>query len=1393
MRAALRRFCSLVFVLVTLSLLVSNAFALCTRSAPNLQVIPLQSAGGAAGRVETYQIQVTSADSAECAPSTFFLTGVPPDSSWSVVFLVNSFGLGPGQSSSTSVQVTSPLGLADGGYPVRIRAFNYPNFSLESFVDVQYVVAPTPKPDFSISANPGSLTIHQGLTGSTTVSTTPILGFSSSVSLSASGLPLGMTANFNPAVISGNATSNAVFNVANSVAPGTYNITVTGTSGTLVHSTGVSIKVDVPPQLSTITVSPTNPSLGLGATIQFHATGKYQDNSTQDITNNVIWSSSDTTVADVASGGLGTGKTAGTSTITATFGTISGTTLLTVKNSTGCAHANPSIDVNPTQTPQGKAGRLESFTVTLTNNDSFDCPAAKFLIYGTAPIDPNTSAPEVGWVISFQSTSFNLAPGESGSTQLQVTSPANEPDGVYDVTVNGVNWPVYTNAANAKVQYLVNAVPSDFAISTSPTALTVPRATDGSITVTSTLTGNFNSAVDLSVSGLPSGVTASFDNSTIPAPGAGSATLKFTAAANALIGTTTVTVTGKAGSATRSAQVSLTVSGTAATLTSISVTPANLTLVVGNTQQYRATATYSDSSTQDITSQATWSSSQAAFASIDASGKLTALSAGTTSIMATLQNVTGSTGLTVTATSPVCQPTSPGVDVSPLSSGSGAAGRLVRYQVTITSRDNAPCGVEGAHNFLLSATAPTGWTAVFVSSWFQLLPGESATTEMQVTSPAGTPDGNYDIVVTGLNYHVFRSNSATATYVIGTSSAPDLSISASPSAVSVKQGNSASVGIISQAIGTFNSSVALSATGLPSGVTATFTPASIVAPGSGNSTLNFTAAANASVGTFTVVVSGIGGSLTRTANVTLTVTSTSTATLNQIDLTPATPSIMEGNNQAFHATGTYSDNSTQDITNQVSWSSSDQTVATIDSSGLASALKAGTTTIGAALGLVNGSTLLTVTPHVTGCVRSNPQVVVTPTQASGPAGRTETYTVEVKNLDSTDCAASKFLVSATPVAPSPANGWTITSQLPSVTLAPGETGTDTLMITSPANLDNGTWPLSVAVANWPIYTYASTATIQYITAPDFALSVSPGTVSVNQGSSTSVTVSMLSSGGFNGAVQLSVSGFGTGSSGSFNPATISSGTSTLTLSASGSAAPGTYNLVISGVSGSTTHTVPLSLTVKVVVPVLQSITVTPANFSATIGNAIQYRATGNYSNSSTQDLTNLATWASSSTAVASVNATGLVNALTAGTSTISATYSAIKGSTGLTVNSPGGGGGGGGCTLANPSVTITPATSAPGPAGRLERFTITVRNMDSSACSAATYLLTTNNTPPPPGFSAILTSLQMVLLPGQQQTATLQVISPSTATTGNYVVTVTVLNNPSFSYRTNATATYVVQ
>ena len=98
--------------------------------------------------------------------------------------------------------------------------------------------------------------------------------------------------------------------------------------------------------------------------------------------------------------------------------------------------------------------------------------------------------------------------------------------------------------------------------------------------------------------------------------------------------------------------------------------------------------------------------------------------------------------------------------------------------------------------------------------------------------------------------------------------------------------------------------------------------------------------------------------------------STPTATLLALAVTPANPSIFSGSTIQLTATGTFSDNTVQDLTAQASWSSSSQSVAAISnaagSNGLVTSLAPGTTTIAATWEGASGSTLMTVNSAVSG-------------------------------------------------------------------------------------------------------------------------------------------------------------------------------------------------------------------------------------------------------------------------------------------------------------------------------------------------------------------------------------------------------------------------------------------
>ncbi len=106
--------------------------------------------------------------------------------------------------------------------------------------------------------------------------------------------------------------------------------------------------------------------------------------------------------------------------------------------------------------------------------------------------------------------------------------------------------------------------------------------------------------------------------------------------------------------------------------------------------------------------------------------------------------------------------------------------------------------------------------------------------------------------------------------VFNPSSSPDFSLSVSPSALTVASGSNGSTTVATTVSGGFNSAVSLSVSGLPSGASATFTPTSIAAPGSGSSTLKITAG-TAAAGTYNLTVTGTGGGKTHTAPLTLTI------------------------------------------------------------------------------------------------------------------------------------------------------------------------------------------------------------------------------------------------------------------------------------------------------------------------------------------------------------------------------------------------------------------------------------------------------------------------------------------------------------------------------------------
>src|SRR5579862_4353436 len=123
-------------------------------------------------------------------------------------------------------------------------------------------------------------------------------------------------------------------------------------------------------------------------------------------------------------------------------------------------------------------------------------------------------------------------------------------------------------------------------------------------------------------------------------------TTTISAQSSGITGSATLTVGGSGGSGGGGGG-----GNAAVNLTAIAVTPANPSVPVNTMQQLTATGSYTDGSSADLTSLVTWTSSAVSKANVDASGVVTGVASGSASITATLNSVSGSTTVTVTAPS----------------------------------------------------------------------------------------------------------------------------------------------------------------------------------------------------------------------------------------------------------------------------------------------------------------------------------------------------------------------------------------------------------------------------------------------------------------------------------------------------------------------------------------------------------------------------------------------------------------------------------------------------------------------------------------------------------------------------------------------------------------------
>ena len=642
--------------------------------------------------------------------------------------------------------------------------------------------------------------------------------------------------------------------VVTTLTQGTAKITgtVSGVTGSATVTVGAPI-------VKTLVVSSTSQSIAPGTTAQFTATATMSDNSTQNVTGSVTWSSSNSLVASInvnGASGLAMGLTAGSSMITATvtdaLGTVSSSATLTVSNAT-----LTSINVTPVSETI-PLGTVQQFTATGTFSNNSTQDISGTVVWSTSP----TSVASI--------TTGGLATAKDVGT-FPVTATSGAISGTASATVNAAD--------------LVS-------IAVLPANPVIAETTTQQFSATGTFTDGSTHNLTTDV------MWTSSDTTDAPIGGASGLAKGMAPVASATIKATLGTISG-----------TTTLEVTNATIVSMSVSPTGRTIAPGTELAFTATGTFSDSSTQVLTTEATWTSSNTAVATVGAGGVATAIGPGTANIGAAFGGKTESALLTVSSV------TLKSIAVSPSTAVMAPASTL-SYGATGTYSDGSTASITNAVTWSSSAS-----NVVSITS-FGLATGQSAGTAT-IMAQQGSVSG-------------------TAAVVVASSTLKSIQVSP-PSATVAEQ-----TGTQFNAVGIFADNSTQNLTG---SVTWTSSPASVATVSNASPTKGLAtgiAPGNASVAALFATLSGAAS---------LTVTN---ATLTSITVTPPTATIALDDTQQFTATGSFSDGSTEDLTDQVTWTSSEVSVATMKADGLASTAGTGMTTITATMNGVKGTATLTV-------------------------------------------------------------------------------------------------------------------------------------------------------------------------------------------------------------------------------------------------------------------------------------------------------------------------------------------------------------------------------------------------------------------------------------------------
>lgn len=876
--------------------------------------------------------------------------------------------------------------------------------------------------------------------------------------------------------------------------------------------------------------------------------------------------------------------------------------------------------------------------------------------------------------------------------------------------------------------------------------------------------------------------------------------LSALALGDAIVSATVQGVTGQ----TRIFAVNLTVS-------KIQITPANLQLAIGTKARLTAIATFNDKSVQDVSTQVAWLSSNTAVATVDGSGLVSGIAAGSTTLSASVLGVTGSTSIQITNT------TLKTLQVIPAAS-TIALGTRTQLQAIATFTNNSTQNVSGLVQWKSSDATVASVNSqglvtgnrigqVTISATYGAI-SRSATltvtnamaTAIQITPAASSlPKGTRQQFQATATFSDSSSQDVTDQVDWDSSNISIATVDLEGEVTAVTEGNT----IISARFqNVVSNPVVLEVTDATletGGLTITVPPMTLAAGLTGQLAASGTYSdgtirnvthdahwSSSDPGIATVSLTGLvtavtPGTATLTGTLdgqsaTLLVTVTN-ATLKPNGLTITVPplTLAAGLSSQLTASGAYSDGTSTDVTASVQWSSSDPAIATVSLTGLVTAVAPGSATIN---GILDGQSA-TIQVTVTNATLNAGGLTITVPPMTLAAGLTGQLAANGAFSDGTtiDVTASVQWSSDNPAVANVSQSGLVTAVAPGIAIITGtlDGQSATLQVTvTDATLNTGSLtitvpPLILAAGLTGQLTASGTysdGTTRNVTADVSWVSDAPSVATV--GLHTGLTGQLAASGSYSDGSTTDVSW----SSSNSAVATVGLHTGLVTA-----VAPGTA--ILTGTLDGQSATLQVTVTSATLNLGGLSITVPPMTLAA--GLTGQLGASGSYSDGSTLDVTTDVSWSSSDTAIATVGLhTGLVTAVAPGTAILTGTLDGQSATLQVIVTQ----------AVLNPNgltITVPPLTLAAGLTGQLAA---TGSYSDGTSVDVTTDVTWTSNNPIVAAVG-LNTGLVNAVLPGMAViTATLDGQSTTLVVTVSNAVVTSVVIEPISSLAAGTTAQF---